>query len=213
MKQLRPGDKFLRGHNVRLIDQNNQQVGIVTFETAMARAQQAGLNLVLVPTRAEPPVTRIMDFGKYQFDEAKRAREARRNQVQAKVKEVKFFPNIDDNDFNIKLKKAKEFLTHGDKVRVVLTIRGRENAHPEIYMGIFNRFLEELAEISVQESAPKRMGKTLATLLTVKPQYRVAKQAQAPKGKDDERDDSDDSAAPQESAPQSSAFELDPDQI
>ena len=98
MKQLRPGDRFLRGRDVRLIDQNNEQVGIVTFETALARAQQAGLDLVLVPSKTEPPVTRIMDFGKYQFEESKRAREARKNQVQPKLKEVKLRPAIDDND-------------------------------------------------------------------------------------------------------------------
>ncbi len=167
----------MRGHQVRLIDQNNQQVGIVSFETAMAKAQDAGLDLVLVPSRTEPQVTRIMDFGKYQFDESKRAREQRRAQVQPKLKEVKLHVNIDENDFQIKMRRATEFLTHGDKVRLLLAFRGREMAHPELGMAVLNRFIEGLAEISTTDGAPKRLGKLVSTTLTVKPQYRVAKQS------------------------------------
>lgn len=177
MKLLRPGDRFLRGHQVRLIDQNNQQVGIVSFEAAMARAQAAGLDLVLVPTRTEPQVTRIMDFGKYQFDESKRAREQRRAQVQPKLKEVKLHVNIDDNDFQIKLRRAIDFLTHGDKVKLLLTYRGREMAHPELGMAVLNRFIEGLAEISTTDGTPKRLGKCVSTTLTVKPQCRIARQS------------------------------------
>ncbi len=177
MKLLRPGDRFLRGHQVRLIDQNNQQVGIVSFEAAMARAQAAGLDLVLVPTRTEPQVTRIMDFGKYQFDESKRAREQRRAQVQPKLKEVKLHVNIDDNDFQIKLRRAIDFLTHGDKVKLLLTYRGREMAHPELGMAVLNRFIEGLAEISTTDGPPKRLGKCVSTTLTVKPQCRIARQS------------------------------------
>lgn len=153
MKQLRPGDRFLRGRDVRLIDQNNEQVGIVTFETALARAQQAGLDLVLVPSKTEPPVTRIMDFGKYQFEESKRAREARKNQVQPKLKEVKLRPAIDDNDLNTKLKHAREFLLHGDKVRVLLQFRGREMSHQDLGMQIMTRFIKELDDVAKQVAA------------------------------------------------------------
>jgi translation initiation factor IF-3 len=167
----------MRGHQVRLIDQNNQQVGIVSFETAIAKAQEAGLDLVLVPSRTEPQVTRIMDFGKYQFDESKRAREQRRAQVQPKLKEIKLHVNIDENDFQIKLRNATKFLTHGDKVRLVLAYRGREMAHAELGMAVINRFIEALAEISTTDGAPKRLGKLVSTTLTVKPQYRVAKQS------------------------------------
>lgn len=168
---------MMRGRSVRLIDQNNQQVGIVTFENAIAKAQQAGLDLVLVPTRGEPQVTRIMDFGKYQFDEAKRAREARRAQIQPKMKELKFHTNIDDNDFNVKVKQATSFLTHGDKVRLVLNFRGREMAHKELGMEVLNRFVKELEPISVIDAPAKMTGKVVATVLAVKPQCRIARNA------------------------------------
>ena len=174
----------MRGRSVRLIDQNNQQVGIVSFESALNKAQQAGLDLVLVPTRAEPPVTRIMDFGKYQFDEAKRAREAKRAQIQPKLKELKLHANIDDNDFNIKVKQAKKFLTQGDKVRLLLMYRGREMAHQELGREVLNRFIKELEEISNLDSPPKQVGKSVSTVLSVKPQFRQARNAAKP-SKDD----------------------------
>lgn len=186
----------MRGHQVRLIDQNNQQVGIVSFETAMAKAQEAGLDLVLVPSRTEPQVTRIMDFGKYQFDESKRAREQRRAQVQPKLKEVKLHVNIDDNDFQIKMRRAAEFLTHGDKVKLLLTYRGREMAHPELGTAVLNRFIEGLADISTTDGAPKRLGKCVSTTLTVKPQCRVARTSA--KADKKEREDKAAESAPEE---------------
>ena len=175
MKQLRPGDRLLKGKAVRLIDQNNQQLGIMSFEAAMAKTQQADLDLVLVPSRAEPPVTRIMDFGKYQFDEAKRAREARRQQVQPKLQEIKLHATLDDNDFQIKCRHAIDFLTHGDKVRLLLVYRGRELAHQELGMEVMNRFIAQLETVATQDGAPKRMGKSVTTVFTVKPQCRIAK--------------------------------------
>lgn len=181
MKQLRPGDRFLRGRDVRLIDQNNEQVGIVTFETALARAQQAGLDLVLVPSKTEPPVTRIMDFGKYQFEESKRAREARKNQVQPKLKEVKLRPAIDDNDLNTKLKHAREFLLHGDKVRVLLQFRGREMSHQDLGMQIMTRFIKELGDVAKQDSPVRQDRKTFSTTLSVRPEARAAAKKEAAK--------------------------------
>ena len=181
MKQLRPGDRFLRGRDVRLIDQNNEQVGIVTFETALARAQQAGLDLVLVPSKTEPPVTRIMDFGKYQFEESKRAREARKNQVQPKLKEVKLRPAIDDNDLNTKLKHAREFLLHGDKVRVLLQFRGREMSHQDLGMQIMTRFIKELDDVAKPDSPVRQDRKTFSTTLSVRPEARAAAKKEAAK--------------------------------
>ena len=179
VKQLKSGDRFLRGHDVRLIDQNNAQVGIVTFETALARAQQAGLDLVLVPSKSEPPVTRIMDFGKYQFEEAKRAREAKKNLLQPKLKEVKLRPVIDDNDLNVKLKHAREFLLHGDKVRLLLQFRGREMSHQEIGMEIMNRFIKQLEDIAKQDSPVRQDRKTFSTTISVRPEARAAAKKEA----------------------------------
>ena len=181
MKQLRPGDRFLRGRQVRLIDQNNAQVGIVSFETALAHAQAAGMDLVLMPSKSEPQVTRIMDFGKYQFDESKRAREARRAQQQPKLKEVKLSLNIDSNDFAIKVRKAREFLTDGDKVRLMLVFRGREMTHKELGMEVLNRFIAELAEIATPDTAPRQMGKTVIVNLSAKQQPRKERPAKPEK--------------------------------
>lgn len=179
MKQLRPGDRFLRGREVRLIDQNNEQVGIVTFETAIARAQQAGLDLVLANEKSNPPVTRIMDFGKYQFEENKRQREAKKNLVQPKLKEIKLRPVIDDNDLNTKLKHAREFLLHGDKVRLLLQFRGREMSHQDIGMTIMNRFIKELEDIAKQDSPVRQDKKTFSTTISVKPEVRAAAKKEA----------------------------------
>lgn len=181
MKQLRPGDRLLRGRDVRLIDQNNAQAGIVTFETALARAQQAGLDLVLIPSKGEPPVTRIMDFGKYQFEESKRARENRKNQIQPKLKEVQLRPAIDDGDFNTKLKHAREFLLHGDKVRVLLKFRGREMSHQDIGMGIMNRFIQAVEDIAKQDSPVRQDRKVFSVTISVRPEVRAAAKAAAAK--------------------------------
>ncbi|MBR4518435.1 MAG: translation initiation factor IF-3 [Victivallales bacterium] len=195
MKQLRPGDRLMRGRQVRLIDQNNAQVGIVSFETAMARAQAAGLDLVLVPSKGDPQVTRIMDFGKYQYEESKRAREARRAQQQPKLKEVKLHVNIDSNDFAIKLRKAREFLSDGDKVRVLLTFRGREMAHKELGMDVLNRFLGELAEISTPDGPPRQLGKAVNVTLSVKPQFRKERTAKPEKPAREEKSSTEEAAA------------------
>ena len=195
MKQLRPGDRLMRGRQVRLIDQNNAQVGIVSFETAMARAQAAGLDLVLVPSKGDPQVTRIVAFGKYQYEESKRAREARRAQQQPKLKEVKLHVNIDSNDFAIKLRKAREFLADGDKVRVLLTFRGREMAHKELGMDVLNRFLGELAEISTPDGPPRQLGKAVNVTLSVKPQFRKERTAKPEKPAREEKSSSEEAAA------------------
>ncbi|MGN0867647.1 MAG: translation initiation factor IF-3 [Oligosphaeraceae bacterium] len=179
MIQLKPGDRNLHGRQVRLITQDNEQAGIVTFETAIARAQQAGLDLVLLPSKTQPPVTRIMDYGKYLFEESKRAREARKNQVQPKLKEVKLRPVIDENDLNTKLKHAREFLLHGDKVRLLLQFRGREMSHQEIGMEIMNRFIKQLEDIARQDSPVRQDRKTFSTTLSVKAEARAAAKKEA----------------------------------
>lgn len=175
MRQLKMGDRFFRGKKVRLISQTNEQLGVFPFETALSMAADAQLDLVEMPSKTDPPVCRIMDFGKHQFDEAKRQREAKRAQVQPKVKEIKIHPTIDDNDFQIKSRHMIDFLTRGDKVRVLLAFRGRELAHPEIGEQVLNRLLKTVEEIANLDSPPKRMGKSITAVLSVKPQYRKEK--------------------------------------
>ena len=176
MRQLKAGDRFFRGKKVRLISKTNEQLGVFPFETALSMAADAQLDLVEMPSKTDPPVCRIMDFGKHQFDEAKRQREAKRAQVQPKVKEIKIHPTIDDNDFQIKSRHMIDFLTRGDKVRVLLTFRGREMAHPEIGEQVLQRMLKVVEEISNLDSPPKRMGKSITAVLSVKPQYRKEKE-------------------------------------
>lgn len=185
MRQLKTGDRFLRGKKVRLISQTNEQLGVVTFDSALAMAADAELDLVEMPSKTDPPVCRIMDYGKHQFDEAKRQREAKRAQVQPKVKEIKLRSNIDDNDFQIKSRHIIDFLTRGDKVRVLLTFRGREMAHPEIGQEVLNRMLKVVEEISNLDSPPKRMGKSITAVLSVKPQYRKEKEKIKPEKSDE----------------------------
>ncbi len=172
MRQLKAGDRFFRGKKVRLISTTNEQLGVFPFETALSMAADAGLDLVEMPSKTDPPVCRIMDYGKHQFDEAKRQREAKRAQLQPKVKEIKIHPTIDDNDFQIKSRKMVDFLTRGDKVRVLLAFRGREQAHPEIGEQVLDRFLKTVEEIANMDSPPKRMGRNITAVLSVKPQYR-----------------------------------------
>ena len=179
MIQLKPGDRNLHGRQVRLITQDNEQAGIVKFEDALALAQRAGLDLVLVPSKTTPPVTRIMDYGKYVFEESKRAREARKNQVAPKLKEIKLRPAIDDNDLNTKVKHAKDFLLHGDKVKVLLQFRGREMSHQDIGMQIMNRFIKELEEIAKLDSPVRQEKKIFYTILSVRPEARAAAKKEA----------------------------------
>ena len=148
-------------------------------------ADDAGLDLVELPSKTDPAVCRIMDYGKHLFDEAKRQREAKKAQLQPKVKEIKMSPNIDDNDFNIKSRQMLEFLKRGDKVRLLLTFRGREMAHPEIGQEVMDRMLKQAEEIANLDSPPRRMGRNITAMLSVKPQHRTNK-AKAAKKKSEE---------------------------
>jgi len=176
VRQLKAGDRFFRGKKVRLISKTNEQLGVFPFETALSMAAEAELDLVEMPSKTDPPVCRIMDYGKHQFDEAKRQREAKRAQLQPKVKEIKLHPTIDENDFQIKCRHLIDFLTRGDKVRLLLAFRGREMAHPEIGEQVLNRMLKQVEEIANIDSPPRRMGRSISTVLSVKPQFRKEKE-------------------------------------
>ncbi|MFA6816623.1 MAG: translation initiation factor IF-3 [Lentisphaeria bacterium] len=172
MRQLRAGDRYYRNRKVRLISQDNTQLGVVSFNDAVARAEEAGLDLVEMPSKTEPPVCRIMNFGKYQFDEAKRLREARKAQIQPKIKELKMGPTIDDNDFQIKSKRAVDFLKKGDKVRALIVFRGREMSHPEIGQQLMQRLIESLKDVSILDAPPRRMGRNITAVLAPNPELR-----------------------------------------
>jgi len=164
-RQLKSGDRFFRGKSVRLISENNEQLGIFPFEVAIDKANDAGLDLVEMNAKAEPPVCRIMDFGKYQYQEDKRLRNAKKNQNVQKIKEMKFHLHIDDNDFNTKINHSIEFLQKGDKVKVLLAYRGRELSHPELGEQLIQRIIQAVGENAVIDTPAKLLGKNCQMIL------------------------------------------------
>jgi translation initiation factor IF-3 len=152
-----------------VIDETGQQLGIMAPPQAIAIARQKGLDLVEISPTAVPPVCRIMDFGKYQYQEQKRAREAKRHQKIIEVKEIKFRPKVDEHDYQFKKKHIERFLAEGDKVKATVFFRGREMAHPEIGRRILERLIGELTEVAVMESAPRQEGNQMHTILAGKP--------------------------------------------
>ena len=154
---------------VRVIDDAGQQLGIMPPQQALAIARQKGLDLVEVAATAQPPVCRIMDFGKYQYQEQKRTREARKHQKVIEVKEIKFRPKVDEHDYQFKKKHIERFLADGDKVKATIFFRGREIAHPEIGRRILERLIQELNDVAIAESMPRMEGNTMHTILSHRP--------------------------------------------
>ncbi len=147
------------------MSENNEQLGICTFEEALARASAAGLDLVEMNGKSEPPVCRILDFGRYQYMEDKRQKNAKKNQIQQKIKEIKFHPGVGDNDFAVKVKHVIEFLQKGDKVRVILAFRGREMSHPELGQQVISRIIEAVGELAVIDAPAKMLGKNCQMIM------------------------------------------------
>ena len=163
-----------------MIDDTGAQLGIMPPPQALALARSKGLDLVEVAAAATPPVCRIMDFGKYQYQEQKRAREARKHQKVIEVKEIKFRPKVDEHDYQFKKKHIERFLADGDKVKATIFFRGREMAHPEIGLRILERLLDELSNEAIAENMPRREANTMHVILAKKPGS-GAKQATAPR--------------------------------
>jgi translation initiation factor IF-3 len=158
----------IRVREIRVIDDTGQQLGIMPPQQALALARSKGLDLVEVAAAAVPPVCRIMDFGKYQYQEQKRTREARKHQKVIEVKEIKFRPKVDEHDYQFKRKHIERFLADGDKVKATIFFRGREMAHPEIGQRILERLLDELKDVAVPENMPRREGNTMHVILARK---------------------------------------------
>jgi len=150
---------------VRVIDKDGSQLGILSVVEALAKAELAGLDLVEIAPNAEPPVCKIIDYGKYRYQVTKKEKEGKKSQHQVKVKEIKVKPVTDDHDIQIKVKHAREFIAKGNKVRVTCMFRGRELAHPEIGHKIVQGICEALADIATPEAEAKLMGKSLSTVL------------------------------------------------
>ena len=154
---------------VRVIDDAGQQLGIMAPPQALQIARQKGLDLVEISPTAVPPVCRIMDFGRYQYQEQKRAREARRHQKVIEVKEIKFRPKVDEHDYQFKKKHIERFLAEGDKVKATVFFRGREMAHPEIGRRILERLIGELGDVAIAETMPRQEGNQMHTILSGAP--------------------------------------------
>ncbi|MGE0814881.1 MAG: translation initiation factor IF-3 [Vicinamibacterales bacterium] len=158
----------IRVREIRVIDETGQQLGIMPPPQALTIARSKGLDLVEISPTAVPPVCRIMDYGKYQYQEAKRTREAKKHQKVIEVKEIKFRPKVDEHDYQFKKKHIERFLEEGDKVKATVFFRGREMAHPEIGQRILMRLIEDLAEVAMAETMPRQEGNQMHTILSQK---------------------------------------------
>ncbi|GIW00405.1 MAG: hypothetical protein KatS3mg058_1808 [Roseiflexus sp.] len=161
---------------MRLIDENGAQVGIVPIRDALLMAEERGLDLVEVAPNAVPPVCRILDYGKFRYEQSKKEREARKNQKQVDVKQIRLEPKTDEHDLDVKAKQARRFLLDGDKVKFNLRFRGREIFHQEIGLEMLERMAEELRDVSVVEQRPTMEGRVLTLLLA--PNQKARTQAQ-----------------------------------
>ena len=151
---------------VRLIDETGDNVGVVPTEDAIDRAENAGLDLVEISPNADPPVCKILDFGKFKYQAQKRANEARKKQKTIEVKEIKMRPNIDQHDYDVKMRSMLKFLNEGDKVKVTLRFRGREMAHQNLGMRVLERVRDDLEEISKVEQFPKMEGRQMTMVIS-----------------------------------------------
>ena len=155
----------IRVPEVRLVGPNGEQVGIVRVEDALRLAAEADLDLVEVAPMAKPPVAKLMDFGKYKYEAAMKAREARKNQVNTVIKEIKLRPKIDPHDYATKKGHVERFLKGGDKVKVTIMFRGREQSRPELGFRLLQRLAEDVLELGTVESAPKQDGRNMIMVL------------------------------------------------
>ena len=151
---------------MRLVDENGEMKGVVSTQEAIKMAEEAGLDLVEVSPNADPPVCKILDYGKYKYEQQKKANEARKKQKVIDVKEVKIRPGIEKHDYDVKMRNARRFLEDGDKVKVTMRFRGREMAHQEIGMNLLNKMKEELADISKVDLEPKLEGRQMIMVLS-----------------------------------------------
>lgn len=158
----------IRDKEVRLIGENGEQLGIMSSRDALKLAREAELDLVKIAPNAQPPVCKIIDYGKYRYEQARREKEAKKKQKVIEVKEVRLSPNIDENDLNTKISAARKFIQKGNRVKVTLRFRGREMSHMAQSKHILDEFAEKLADISVIEKPAKVEGRSLTLILSEK---------------------------------------------
>ncbi len=172
----------IRDKEIRLIGAEGEQLGIMSADQANQLAEDAGLDLVKISPKAVPPVCKIMDYGKFRFEQAKREKEAKKNQHVVEIKEVRMSPGIDVGDFNTKLRSAQKFLSGGNRVKVTVRFRGREMAHTEIGLDLLKDFAEQCADIANMDKTPKLEGRHMSMFLapkTAKELQKAAKEREA----------------------------------
>ncbi len=167
-RQLPPINENIRFSQIRVIDSEGEQLGILTPNEARKIAEEKDLDLVLVSDKADPPVCRIMDYGKYKYEQERRAREAKKKQHNAEVKEVKMRYKIDEHDYEVRVNQAKRFLKGGDKVKATINFRGREIQHTDLAKDLLERMAIDLQETAEIQQAPKREGRNMIMLLSPK---------------------------------------------
>ena len=153
---------------MRLVDERGQMVGVVPRSDAIARAVEAGLDLIEVASNADPPVCKILDFGKFKYEEQKRKNEARKKQKVIEVKEIKLRPGIDDHDYDVKMRSMRNFIDEGDKVKVTMRFRGRELAHQELGMDVLMRVKGDLDPVAKVEQHPRMEGRQMTMVMSPK---------------------------------------------
>lgn len=158
----------IRAREVRVVTDENEQLGIMNIGDALAEADDRGLDLVEVAPNGRPPVCRIMNYGKYRYEQQKREKEEKKKQKVFQVKEVKLRPNIEDHDFYVKLKSAQRFLSDGNKVKVTIMFRGREMTHPELGSNVLERVIKELGDKIICEKSPKLEGRNMTMVIAPK---------------------------------------------
>ena len=160
----------IRDREVRVISESGEQLGIMSSMEARRLAEEAGLDLVKISPNAKPPVCKIIDYGKFKYEKARKEKDAKKKQHTVEIKEIRMSPNIDDNDMNTKINAAKKFLTKGDRVKVTLRFRGREMAHMQQSAHILTDFAAALADCAVVDKTPKVEGRSLTMFLAAKKQ-------------------------------------------
>ena len=173
-KDLRVNES-IRARDVRLISQTGEQLGILQLRDALRLAQQVNLDLVEVAPAARPPVCKIMDYGRFKYEQAKRDREARKKQKIVEIKELKMRPTIEEHDFAVKVRNARRFLEEGDKVKASVTFRGREIVHSDLGRQVLDRLVGEIADLGAPERAPRMEGRFMTMLINPKPVYQKTK--------------------------------------
>ena len=168
IKQELPINRQIRAKEVQLIGENGEKLGIISFNEALEKAEEKKLDLVLVAPNSTPVVCKIMNYGKYKFEQSKKEKEAKKKQKALEVKEIRITPNIEEHDFGFKSKNARKFLQEGNKVKITVRFRGREVNNSKAGEVVLNKFIENLEDISIVEKKPKLEGRNMFTILAKK---------------------------------------------